>query len=205
MYYNNIEPEIEAHIAHGNVADTKKYPWIVRLWIPGSLCTGAVLDRRHVLTAGHCVDKEFHNRILPDKIRHKNRTKGFYVLHGFTHQASYIKRFYIHESFDKDCYPFKCSGHDIAVAELKTPIPRTLYKNPICLPSNPLDSYDGYIAVEAGFGQDENGKYGFGLNKICKMEDGKLKCSVRRTVPRLLETNVKIISRTKCIEQWKNE
>ena len=197
MYYNNIEPEIEAHIAHGNVADTKKYPWIVRLWISGSLCTGAVLDRRHVLTAAHCVKKHWQNRLLPDD--------GFYVFHG-THvrQASFIERFYIHESFDKDCYPLKCSGHDIAVAKLKEPIPRThLY--PICLPSNPLDSYDGYIAVEAGFGQDENGKTGFGLRKICRMVDGKVKCQEKRDAPRLLDTNVEIISRRKCIEQWKNE
>ena len=92
--YNNIEPEIEAHIAHGNVADTKKYPWIVRLWIhdTDSLCTGAVLDRLHVLTAAHCVDKQFHNRLLPNP--KENNGKGFYVLHGsrgFTYMRPLIK------------------------------------------------------------------------------------------------------------------
>ena len=48
----------EARIVGGSVAGTcTTYPWMVRILIPntGSICGGAILDSRHVLTAAHCL------------------------------------------------------------------------------------------------------------------------------------------------------
>ena len=48
----------EARIVGGFVAGTcSTYPWVVRILIPqyGSICGGAILDSRHVLTAAHCL------------------------------------------------------------------------------------------------------------------------------------------------------
>ena len=47
------------HIAHGVKAETEKYPWIVKISMPkNKICTGAIVDHQHVLSAAHC----FHEK-----------------------------------------------------------------------------------------------------------------------------------------------
>ena len=139
--------DIDAHIAHGEVADPDKYPWIVWLLFlinstRASACTGSFLDRESVLTAGHCIPAT-----LPP---------GRISVHVGNDRSKLIKveSFEIHESF-KMTNGAKI-GHDIAVLKLKRPYPDDVI--PICLPSNPSEKYDHQRAVAAGFGLDEHMK-----------------------------------------------
>ena len=147
----------KTRIAHGEVADTDKYPWIVYIMVAktgaagyaGYGCTGALADDQHVLTAAHCLPSLPEEQNSPDKV-------SVYLGNDFWESKNTLKvsKYYVHESYDFSC-KFKCQSVDIAVLRLTHPLKDV---NAVCLPSNPL-SFVGRKALAAGFGEDENGKY----------------------------------------------
>ena len=146
----------KTRIAHGEVADTDKLPWIVYILVTKTVsgvyagygCTGALVDEQHVLTAAHCMPS------LPKEQRPDN--VHVYLGNDYWESKNTLKvsKYYVHESYDFSC-EVECQGIDIAVLRLAHPLKDV---NPVCLPSNP-SSFVGHKALAAGFGEDENGKY----------------------------------------------
>ena len=143
----------KTRIAHGEVADPDKYPWIVYIRVPKKggayRCTGALVDDQHVLTAAHCLPSLPEEQNRPDKV-------SVYLGNDFWESKNTLKvsKYYVHESYDFSC-EVECQGIDIAVLRLTHPLKDV---NAVCLPSN-LSSFVGRKALAAGFGEDENGKY----------------------------------------------
>ena len=148
----------KTRIAHGEVADTDKLPWIVYILVTKTVagvyagygCTGALVDDQHVLTAAHCMPSLPEERNTPDNVRVYLGNDYW----GSNKNTLKVSKYYVHESYDFSC-EVECQGIDIAVLKLTHPLKDV---NAVCLPSNP-SSFVGHKALAAGFGEDENGKY----------------------------------------------
>ena len=148
----------KTRIAHGEVADTDKLPWIVYILVTKTVagvyagygCTGALVDDQHVLTAAHCLPSLPEERNTPDNVRVYLGNDYW----GSNKNTLKVSKYYVHESYDFSC-EVECQGIDIAVLKLAHPLKDV---NAVCLPSNP-SSFVGHKALAAGFGEDENGKY----------------------------------------------
>ena len=163
------------HIAHGVKAETEKYPWIVKISMPkNKICTGAIVDNQHVLSAAHC----FHEKEKDSTQNVMRIAEGLKVYLGNDkNNPMEVSKIIMHESYNIRDYPGSLiNSHDIAVLKLKYPRTDLI---PICLPvDHPWYNYNNgdYEAIAAGFGKDENGKY----------------------PGRLMETPVRILSNQKC-------
>ncbi|XP_076470602.1 serine protease 1-like [Babylonia areolata] len=137
-------------IVGGGPAARCEFPWMVYLDLspgPGSSpCGGALLDRRHVLTAAHC----FRGRTPEITIGEYNRNEAFLPQDKFT-TTNFIVT--VHPEYNP-LWAF----NDIAIIRLRTPIDYSKYRciQPICLPAEGTGRFPpGTACIVAGWGVTE--------------------------------------------------
>lgn len=124
----NTETNNESRIIGGSNAASGAYPWMTAIHSAGNLgpfCGGALIDRRYVLTAAHCLFDKDGNRLTANNI---NVTVGQYQIStaDTNEQTIAISEILLHESYSFTDRNFK---NDIALLRLQndvtniTPIP----------------------------------------------------------------------------------
>ncbi|XP_035696223.1 trypsin-2-like [Branchiostoma floridae] len=133
-------------IVGGSNANHGAWPWQVSLrWAPsgiGHFCGGALLNKRWVLTAAHCVDDGFKPYV----------TMGDSSLTGDdgTERTIITRRVFIHPS-----YGF---GYDAALLQLKKRVRFSQYIRPVCLPgSSSTAPPPGTVCSITGWGTTSEG------------------------------------------------
>jgi len=136
-------------VVGGTEAGFGSFPWQAYIRIGSSRCGGSLINRNHVVTAGHCVA-----RARPGQIR---VTLGDYVLNSDqeplrerVYRASDIK---VHPRFK---FTPQADRYDVAVIRLDVPVLYQPHIQPICLPEKGTD-YLGLYGWAAGWGAMQAG------------------------------------------------
>ncbi|CAG5030888.1 unnamed protein product [Parnassius apollo] len=144
----------------GNRTTAKQYPWLVLLeYANGSiLCGGSLISRRHVLTAGHCVEtlngpptftrlSEYNTTTYPMDIALTE--SGFNYIKNIKIPIKWSKR---HPEFNWNTYQ-----NDIGLVKMAHNAHYSDYIRPICLPRNDfLEQINaGTQLVTAGWGSND--------------------------------------------------
>lgn len=140
-----------SRIVGGNDASFGQFPWQVLIQVGGSRCGGALVGRRHVVTAGHCVARSQHN---PSNIR---VTLGDFVLHSniesLPTETIGVSQVKLHPNFR---FTPQADRYDVAVLILKRTAPYRANIKPICLPRKNA-RFLGRTAYAAGWGAVQPG------------------------------------------------
>ena len=154
-------------IAGGQRAGLDEFPWVVSLHdvqrnSPGGfICTGALIDTTHVLTAAHCVQRDVH--------RYKDGSITLHVILAGNnkinphpqHVKVDVTKINLHPSYDytlwnhtfgNSTYHEDWNGYDIAILTLAAPVQYSRRIKPVCLSPNPRQDYGNRDAVLAGYG-----------------------------------------------------
>ncbi|UYV78006.1 hypothetical protein LAZ67_15003180 [Cordylochernes scorpioides] len=140
-----------SRIVGGNDAFFGQFPWQALIQVGGSRCGGALVGRRHVVTAGHCVARSQHQ---PSNIR---ITLGDYILHSNVEslpaETFAVSEVRLHPNFR---FTPQADRYDVAVLILHRPAPYRDNIRPICIPHKDAH-YHGQMAYAAGWGALEPG------------------------------------------------
>merc|ERR1711962_1956217 len=122
------------------------YNFMMSLW-----CGGTIINRRYVLTAGHClyytedgVYQRFPVWYFQVVVGEHNTCDGFYNEGGPNLSVERI--------IEQPDYNPNFNKNDIALLKLKTDIRFGANVKPACLPTNPNKSYAGQRAIVSGWG-----------------------------------------------------
>ncbi|PVD21398.1 hypothetical protein C0Q70_19571 [Pomacea canaliculata] len=124
-------------IIQGDKALAGQFPWACMLLGDGvQQCGCVIIDRTHVLTAGHCLNGQVEDNLLTDR--------GFEVIAGKLYtdlervdrseQRIRVVSGKRHENYDPSLLI-----NDIAVLLLESPLTYTDYVSPVCLPPSVAD------------------------------------------------------------------
>jgi prostasin len=119
-------PPSSPQVVGGEEAPEGSYPFIVSLDYYGQhFCAGSILDDRHILTAGHCVQAvSSANQIRVKAGKHNiKRTEN-------TEQTVQVEKGFVHENYKGGVGPY-----DIALLKLSSPLKLNNRVQPIRLPS----------------------------------------------------------------------
>jgi secreted trypsin-like serine protease len=111
-------------IVGGVEAIANSWPWIVSLQLRDHFCGGTLIDRRHVLTAAHCLTSAIDNQIRVIAGLHERKKTNT----GRTQNIG-VSRIFMHEEYNT-----VTQTNDIAILRLSQPIQLNNYVNLICLP-----------------------------------------------------------------------
>ncbi|XP_022242785.1 transmembrane protease serine 9-like [Limulus polyphemus] len=140
-----------SRVVGGDDASFGQFPWQALIKVKGSRCGGALVGRRHVVTAGHCVAKSQHE---PYKIE---VNLGEYVLNskieGLPSEKFGVFEVRLHPRFQ---FTPQADRFDVAVLILDRPVPYRGNIRPICLPEKNAD-FLGQIGYVTGWGALEPG------------------------------------------------
>ncbi|XP_023336265.1 chymotrypsin-like protease CTRL-1 [Eurytemora carolleeae] len=190
---DNFEGPKTAALVDGENADRGEHPWHVGLvreesktgflgWVRhlGGLirtttyCGASLVSTRWLVTAAHCIREDDRPVDLRVVMGSSKRARYFY----YFFQTDSIDQIRVHPDYDTGSH-----NYDIALLRLKKLpelVPGELW--PVCLPSVPVESYEGQKATVIGWGRTE----------------GKDGISARH----LQELDVEIISQETCQTQW---
>ncbi|KAL1489305.1 hypothetical protein ABEB36_014228 [Hypothenemus hampei] len=149
----------ESRVVGGNVTKSHEFPWIAGLSHGGEFhCGAALISRRHLITAAHCVNGFNLNDLLVTLGDHDRGSKNRFSEVQVRRVRSVIK----HEHFDLATY-----NNDIALLEIDVPVVFTRKISPVCLPSDKSMDYAGRMGIVAGWGRTgERGETSQILRKI---------------------------------------
>ncbi|XP_068233925.1 clotting factor G beta subunit-like isoform X1 [Palaemon carinicauda] len=138
------------------VKPKNKYPWMVGIQVPKLLkdvyvCGGAIINDLYVVTAAHCLinfdgTKRQPNDLLVGLADHRQNSTQDDV-EGVTAHVR-VQEVIIHEKYGPRY------NNDIGLLKLRKPLDLSSYKQlkPVCLPTNPSNTYEGAIGVIYGWG-----------------------------------------------------
>ncbi|VVC33677.1 Serine proteases, trypsin family, serine active site,Peptidase S1, PA clan,Serine proteases, trypsin [Cinara cedri] len=141
-------PNVDTKIVGGDPSGVHEYPWMVRLsYFNQFYCGGSLINDRYVLTAAHCVKGFFWPLVKitfgeHDYCNATRKPETRFVLRTILGEFSYLN-----------------FQNDLALLRLNDRVPMTATIRPICLPTDPNDSYENGVAKAAGWGTlYENGQ-----------------------------------------------
>jgi len=182
-------PNANRRVLDGEPAGFGSFPWQALIRVGKGKCGGVLVNRRHVVTAGHCVK----NKVLSSVVV----TLGEYHLKSsrepLPDQTFRVIKAVVHPRFQ---FSPAADRYDVAVLRLDRPVRYAPHIAPICLPEIGRDPSPGTQAYVAGWGalipEDVTGP----LISILVPE-------VKR--PSVLQVvNVPVITNDKC-ERWHND
>ncbi|GAB0096123.1 hypothetical protein DMENIID0001_115940 [Sergentomyia squamirostris] len=141
---------IQSRIIGGVESKAHQFPHMISIqWTDepenNHICGGALLSKRWILTAGHCVNFiTNHTEVVAGAHGIENPSKN--------EQRRKPKKTYVHEKY--------CGGvcpHDIGLIEVDEPFEFNEYVQPINLPTKP--QYPIGIATLSGWGKNSSNKY----------------------------------------------
>lgn len=176
-------------VIDGSDAGFGTFPWQALVRIGKAKCGGVLINRQHVVTAGHCIKNK-----LVEKV---NVTLGEYnigelLADGETSPSvTYkVKSMVVHPKFQ---FSPAADRFDVAVLKLAKPVFYASHIAPICLPQVGRDPEPGTLAYATGWGaiipDDQLGPLAFLIPKEKKR-------------PKVLQVvDVPLIENTQC-EEW---
>ncbi|XP_015109013.1 chymotrypsin-1 [Diachasma alloeum] len=99
-------------------AEPGEFPYVVSIWMYGSHhCSGVIIDKTHILTAGHCVDgfRVQSLAVLPGVVDYENDRKEWFAVKSYRKHPDF-------ESFQLEGRQTDWTRHDIAVLTLARPL-----------------------------------------------------------------------------------
>jgi len=181
-----IRPQANRRVIDGSDAGFGTFPWQALVRIGKAKCGGVLVNRQHVVTAGHCIKNKQLNNL--------NVTLGEYhigeELEAYPSRTYKVAAMVVHPNFQ---FSPAADRFDVAVLKLESPVNYAAHIAPICLPQVGRDPEPGTVAYAAGWGaiipDDQLGPLAFLIPKAQK----------RPTVLQVVD--VPLIENRQC-EQW---
>lgn len=168
----------------GKETEVHEYPWMVLFWfIPENKqhCGGSLINKEWVLSGAHCWTTKDESYRYPENFavylgehnfRHSNTKNRNEKDKPLVHKrVAYIV---VHPNWNERIF-------DFALVKMADPVDFSIHPHirPICLPTNSLNTYEGYTATVTGWGR---------TNK----RDSTILSE------KLIDTDVKVISTSQC-------
>ena len=136
-------PNANRRVLDGEPAGFGSFPWQALIRVGKGKCGGVLVNRRHVVTAGHCVKNKLLNSI--------SVTLGEYHLKSsrepLPSQTYRVIFATVHPKFQ---FSPAADRYDVAVLRLDRPVRYAPHIAPICLPEIGRDPSPGTQAYDAG-------------------------------------------------------
>merc|ERR1719295_1284593 len=149
-------------ILGGALSQSHEFPWMARIYggCVGTLCGGALISNRHILTAYHCI----RNGRFKKPCDHSDGKRKAVLGTNYVPTSAIIDGTAGGVSLTSFVFPPRADlkledpkSHDIAIYILDKPVTFSSKIQPICLP-DPGTSYKGEPAVVAGWGDFRRGE-----------------------------------------------
>lgn len=136
--------EKTSRIVGGHNAEFGEHPWQAFIRVGEARCGGALVSRRHVVTAAHCINGKTINMV--------EVLLGELILGSVVEELPHERRGVIHMAAHPSYKDLNIDSHDVAVLVLDRPVRYQSNIQPICLPE-PDENVTGAMATVSGWGR----------------------------------------------------